>query len=150
MLVARMGIAQMAIVRKTLSQLSAGHCQHCHGHLQTMQPDPPRDQETCKGRSREELQLQDMKRAIGGAQVLREMLLLPDQSKFNLEASAAYIADQKAQGSARRVDLEKTQRAVEGLAKLKNRARQMTTKQFNIDNGWTDDNKQQCGSPRYQ
>ncbi|DBA92464.1 TPA: hypothetical protein ACH3X1_002697 [Trebouxia sp. C0004] len=65
MLVARMGIAQMAIVRKTLSQLSAGHCQHCHGHLQTMQPDPPRDQETCKGRSREELQLQDMKRAIG-------------------------------------------------------------------------------------
>ncbi|DBA92463.1 TPA: hypothetical protein ACH3X1_002696 [Trebouxia sp. C0004] len=74
------------------------------------------------------------------------MLLLPDQSKFNLEASAAYIADQKAQGSARRVDLEKTQRAVEGLAKLKNRARQMTTKQFNIDNGWTDDNKQQCGT----
>ncbi|DBA88002.1 TPA: hypothetical protein ACH3X1_004984 [Trebouxia sp. C0004] len=62
------------------------------------------------------------------------MLLLPDQSKFNLEASALQtcicIADQKAQGSARRVDLEKTQMAVEGLAKLKNRARQMTTKQL--------------------
>jgi len=37
-----------------------------------------------------------------GAQGLREMLLLPDQSKYNLEASAAYIADQKAQGSTRR------------------------------------------------
>ncbi|KAL0031092.1 hypothetical protein WJX77_003383 [Trebouxia sp. C0004] len=73
------------------------------------------------------------------------MLLLPDQTKYNLEASAAYIADQKAQGSAQRVDLEKTQMAVEGLAKLKDRTRQMTTKQSNIDNGWTDDNKQQCG-----
>ena len=37
-----------------------------------------------------------------GAQGLREMLLLPDQSKYNLEASAAYIADQKAQGSVQR------------------------------------------------
>ncbi|KAL0043002.1 hypothetical protein WJX79_006510 [Trebouxia sp. C0005] len=54
--------------------------------------------------------LQDMKRAIG-------------------EGSAAYIADQKAQGSAARVDLEKTQMAAEGLAKLKNHARQMTTKE---------------------
>ena len=37
-----------------------------------------------------------------GAQGLREMLLLPDHCKYNLEASAAYIADQKAQGSAAR------------------------------------------------
>ena len=35
--------------------------------------------------------------------------------------------------------------AAEGLAKLRNRARQMTTKQHNINKGWTDDNKQQCG-----
>jgi len=34
-----------------------------------------------------------------GAEGLREMLLLPDQSKYNLEASEAYIADQKAQGT---------------------------------------------------
>ncbi|KAA6428198.1 MAG: hypothetical protein FRX49_01794 [Trebouxia sp. A1-2] len=79
-----------------------------------------------------------------GAQGLREMLLLPDHCKYNLEASAAYIADQKAQGSAARVDFEKTQMAAEDLAKLKNRARVMTTKQFNIDNGWIDGNKQQC------
>ncbi len=75
------------------------------------------------------LQLKDMKRAIGvtflvsvaaelpykgarpgtgtvqiceGAEGLREILLLPDQSKYNLEASEAYIADQKAQGTVRR------------------------------------------------
>ncbi|DBA72300.1 TPA: hypothetical protein ACH3X2_010545 [Trebouxia sp. C0005] len=98
--------------------------------------------------------LQDMKRAIGvtllfsvaaelphkgtrpgtetmtaceGAEGLRKMLLLLDHSKYNLEASAAYIADQKAHGSAARVDLEKTQMAAAGLAKLKNHARQMTT-----------------------
>ncbi|DBA88001.1 TPA: hypothetical protein ACH3X1_004983 [Trebouxia sp. C0004] len=81
MLVATLGIAQMAIMRKTLSQLPAGHCHHCHSQLQTMQPHPPRDQETCKGRSREGPEhrrkefmkrvqgihqlLQDMKRAIG-------------------------------------------------------------------------------------
>ena len=43
------------------------------------------------------------------------------------------------------MDLQKTQMVAEGLAKLKYRARQMTTKQFNMDNGWIDDNRQQCG-----
>ena len=43
-----------------------------------------------------------------------------------------------------RVDLEKTQMAAEGLAKLKNPARVMATRQFNIDNVWIDGNKQQC------
>ena len=37
-----------------------------------------------------------------GAQALREMMLLPDHSRYSLQASAAYIADQKAQGSAAR------------------------------------------------
>ncbi|DBA79892.1 TPA: hypothetical protein ACH3X1_008110 [Trebouxia sp. C0004] len=31
------------IMRKTLPQLPVGHCHHFHGHLQTMQPDPPRE-----------------------------------------------------------------------------------------------------------
>ncbi|KAL0038547.1 hypothetical protein WJX77_010123 [Trebouxia sp. C0004] len=91
--------------------------------------------------------LQDMKRAIGVTFLVSVAAELPHKgTRPGTETlTISYIADQKAQGSAQRMDLEKTQMAVEGLAKLKNRTRQMTTKQFNIDNGWTDDNKQQCG-----